>query len=106
MSLMLHGRSMSSEMDQMPEIVLQETLAAIQDRYLRAKTTTEPWHRQIRRWRDFYDQTHYKVRAKVNETQYPDPTPTNVVDVAVGVLGSHPLEFKAVGWSPSSEEQK
>lgn len=90
----------------MPEIVQQETLAAIQDRYLRAKTTTQPWHQQIRRWRDFYDQTHYKIRAKVNETQYPDPTPTNVVDVAVGVLGSHPLEFKAIGWTPSSEEEK
>ena len=90
----------------MPEIVMQESLAAIQDRYLRAKTTTQPWHQQIRRWRDFYDQTHYKVRAKVNETQYPDPTPTNIVDVAVGVLGSHPLEFKAIGWSPSSEEEK
>jgi hypothetical protein len=87
------------------EVLAQETLPAIQDRYRRARMLVGPWHGQIKRWRDFYDQTHYKVRAKVNETQYPDPTPTNVVDVAVGVLGSHPLEFKAVGWKPSPEEQ-
>ena len=88
------------------ETLVNETLPVILDRYRRAKTMAMPWHNQIKRWRDFYDQSHYKARAKINETQYPDPTPTNVVDVAVGVLGSHPLEFKAVGWSPSSEEQK
>jgi hypothetical protein len=90
----------------MPEILQDETLENIQDRYRRAKTICEPWHKEIQRWRDMYNFSHYKKRAKVNETQYPDPTPTNVVDVAVGVLGSHPLEFKAVGWQPSPEEEQ
>ena len=90
----------------MPEEILsQETLPNIQDRYRRAKTHVEPWHSQIKKWRSFYDMKHYIKKPKMNETQYPDPTPTNVVDVAVGVLGSHPLEFKAMGWKPDPDEQ-
>ena len=86
-------------------ILDQERLDVILDRYRRSKTLVLPWHNQIKKWRNFYDMNHYSKRAKVNETQYPDPTPTNVVDVAVGVLGSHPLEFKAIGWQPSPQEQ-
>jgi hypothetical protein len=91
----------------MPQDLLQEeTIEVITDRLGRAKKICKPWHQEIIRWRDMYNFSHYKARAKVNETQYPDPTPTNVVDVAVGVLGSHPLEFKAVGWKPSDEEEQ
>ena len=86
-------------------ILEQERLDVILDRYRRAKTSVRTWHEQIVKWRNFYDMKHYTKKAKVNETQYPDPTPTNVVDVAVGVLGSHPLEFKAIGWKPSPQEQ-
>ena len=86
-------------------ILEQERLDVILDRYRRAKTSVISWHEQIVKWRNFYDMKHYTKKAKVNETQYPDPTPTNVVDVAVGVLGSHPLEFKAIGWKPSPQEQ-
>lgn len=88
------------------EILASETLSAILDRRNRAVTETKEWHNAIQRWRNFYDMAHYEVRAKVNEVQYPDPTPTNVVDIAVGVLGSHPLEFKAIGWKPSYEEEQ
>jgi hypothetical protein len=88
----------------MPQDQLQdETIAVITDRLARAKKICGPWHDEIKRWRDMYNFSHYRARAKVNETQYPDPTPTNVVDVAVGVLGSHPLEFKAVGWAREEE---
>lgn len=88
------------------DILAQERLDVILDRYRRAKATVKPWHDQIKKWRSFYDMKHYSKRPKINETQYPDPTPTNVVDVAVGVLGSHPLEFKATGWQPSAQEQE
>lgn len=87
------------------ETLAEETLDVILDRHRRAISLVKPWHAQIQKWRSFYDMKHYSKRAKVNETQYPDPTPTNVVDVAVGVLGSHPLEFKAIGWQPSAAEQ-
>ncbi len=87
------------------DILADETLVNVQDRLRSAKRLVEPWHKQIRKWRAFYEMSHYNKRPKVNEIQYPDPTPTNVVDVAVGVLGSHPLEFKAVGWTPSPKEQ-
>ena len=90
----------------MPEDILaDETLTNVQDRLRSAKGVVKPWHGRIKKWRAYYNMSHYTKRAKVNETQYPDPTPTNVVDVAVGVLGSHPLEFKAVGWTPSPKEQ-
>ncbi len=87
-------------------ILEEETLSNVQDRLRAAKVLVKPWHKQIMRWRSFYNMAHYGKRPKMNEIQYPDPTPTNVVDVAVGVLGSHPLEFKAVGWSPSPQEQQ
>ena len=87
-------------------ILDEERLDVILDRYRRSKDIVRPWHKQIERWRSFYDMKHYNKRPKVNETQYPDPTPTNVVDVAVGVLGSHPLEFTAIGWQPSAAEVK
>jgi len=90
----------------MPSLLEEETIAVIQDRLGRAKKICTPWHDEIKRWRSMYNFSHYKQEAKVNETQYPDPTPTNVVDVAVGVLGSHPLEFKAIGWKPSDEEEQ
>ena len=91
----------------MPEDILaEETLVNVQDRLRSAKGLVKPWHGQIKRWRAFYEMAHYTKRPKTNEIQYPDPTPTNVVDVAVGVLGSHPLEFKAVGWTPSPQENQ
>ena len=88
------------------ELLREETIGVIQDRLRRAKKICSPWHGEIKRWRSMYNFAHYSKKPKVNETQYPDPTPTNVVDVAVGVLGSHQLEFRAIGWKPSPKEEQ
>ncbi len=86
-------------------VLEQETISNILDRKRRAARICEPWHNEIKRWRNIYNFKHYRSRAKTNETQYPDPTPTNTVDITVNILSSRPLEFRATGWNPSFEEQ-
>lgn len=70
-----------------------------------AKTYVTPWHTNIRRWRDWYDFKHYDKKPLANEERYPDPTPTNVVDLAVGILLGKPLEFKASGWQTDLQQE-
>lgn len=84
----------------------QEELSIILDRLRVAKDKTKEWHNEINRWRNLYNLLHYRHRPKKNESQYPDPTPTNVVDTTVNILGSHPIEFRATGWKPSPQEEK
>lgn len=74
--------------------------------YRRAKNFCKPWHENIRRWRALYDFQHYTKRAKVGEERYDDPTYTNVVDLAVGILLSNDMEWKAMSWSPSVPGQR
>ncbi|HEY5986283.1 MAG TPA: hypothetical protein VIV12_07905, partial [Streptosporangiaceae bacterium] len=71
-----------------------------------AQHASEDWHAQISHWRDLYKFIHYKTRPKPGETQYSDPSYTNTVDLAVGVLLGNNLDWKAYGWrsSPSEEE--
>src|SRR5690606_32741435 len=70
------------------------------------KTTCDRWHRDIEHRRDLYNFEHWKgVRAAPNEAQYADPTYTNSVDLAVGVLLANQLDWEAFGWTPSLAEE-
>lgn len=73
---------------------------AIADKFSR------PWHENIRRWRRWYDGQHYEKSALPYEERFADPTVTNVVDLAIGMLTTKPLEFSAYGWNPSADEEK
>ena len=70
-----------------------------------AQDESRAWHDQIKHWRDLYNQNHYKVRPKPGETQYADPIYLNTVDLAVGVILSNSLDWKAAGWTPSAVEE-
>ena len=84
----------------------EESVPKIKERLAVAKKWTDPWHGNIKRWREYYDFVHYKEKAKAQEKQYADPTYTNVVDLAVGILLANPVEFNAVGWEPSIGEDE
>ena len=71
-----------------------------------AKKYCQDWHKNIRGWRDWYNFIHYTKKKLPYEERYSDPTPTNVVDLAVGILTTKPLEFLAKGWNPSGEEEQ
>jgi len=70
-----------------------------------AKDHCKDWHNNIEKWRQWYDFKHYKEKPLPFEERYPDPTPTNVVDLAVGILVKKPVEFKAKGWDTSLDEE-
>jgi hypothetical protein len=72
----------------------------------RARKYTEPWHTNIRRWRKKYNFDHYTKRPNPGEDRYTDPTLTNAVDLAVGILQSNDMIWHATGFSPSSKENK
>jgi hypothetical protein len=72
----------------------------------RAKRYTEPWHKNIIRWRKKYNFDHYATDPKPGEDRYTDPTLTNAVDLAVGILQSNDMVWHATGFQPSSKENK
>src|SRR4030067_523694 len=65
-----------------------------------------PWHENIRRWRRLYEFDHYKGQPKAGEERFPDPTATNVTDLAVGIIVANGLEVRALGFSPSHGERE
>jgi hypothetical protein len=69
--------------------------------YSQAQTLCKRWHQQIDRWRELYDFVHNKTTPKENEYRFNDPTYTNTVDLAVGVLLANSLNWHAYGWSSS-----
>jgi hypothetical protein len=70
-----------------------------------ARSYCKPWHDSIIHWRKLYDLSgHYSGRKKVGEVQYKDPTYTNTVDLAVGILLANALRWRVFGWSPTSRE--
>ena len=70
-----------------------------------AEIHVRAWHKNIKRWRQWYDFEHYRKKALPYEERYPDPTPTNVVDLAVGIIQANEMKWSAKGWDPSPEEQ-
>jgi len=80
--------------------------ADIQQKWSSAKTFSAGWHRNVERWRRLYDFNHYSEDALSGEQRYIDPSYTNGVDVAVGILQSNEWVWKSRGLNPSSKEEK
>jgi hypothetical protein len=74
-------------------------------RIMRAKRHVEGWKKNIARWRKLYDMNHYNTKPKAGEIQYSDPTYTNTVDLAVGIMLANRLRWHAFGFTPSKQEQ-
>lgn len=90
-----------------PQTVTEgEELAIVTSRYNRAKENCRGWHDQIRGWRKLYNFDHYRETPKAQEQQYADPTPTNTVDLAVGILMANDMGWRAYGWKSSRTELK
>jgi len=70
-----------------------------------AKDFSVGWHKNIDRWRRRYSFDHYEKKPKPGEDRYVDPTYTNTVDLAVGILQSNEFVWRAQGLRPSSNEQ-
>ena len=88
------------------DVVGDMPLFEILDDYTQAKTSCKPWHDDIKKWRKWYDFDHYFNRGepKPGEERYEDPTPTNLVDTAVGIILAKGLEWKAMGFTPDMDE--
>ena len=73
-----------------------------------AKTMATKWHAPIRHRRNLYHFKHYEGMGKMKdgETRYADPTYTNTVDLAVGILHSNDFRWHVYGWSPDPQEMK
>ena len=78
------------------------TLKEYETYFAMASEYVKPWHKNIRGWRRWYNFDHYDKKALPNEERYPDPTPTNTVDLATGILLAKDVEFKAKGWESAS----
>lgn len=91
-----------------PNAVGDIDIADILADYAKAKKKCEPWHDNIERWRNWYDFNHYADRGKAKpyEERFEDPTPTNVVDTAVGIILAKGIEWKAQGFEPSLQEEE
>lgn len=83
-----------------------DTSNTIKQAYQRAKDICSPWHDEIKDWRKLYGFDHYTGKSLPHETRYEDPTYTNVVDLAVGILLANGLEFRARGWTLGTDEMK
>lgn len=74
--------------------------------YHESKISCSGWHENIKRWRRYYDFEHYTKKPLPGEERFSDPTFTNVVDLAVGILLANEVEWKVSSWNPSLVNQK
>ena len=88
----------------MEENVLGKEYQEVSARVLRAKTYVQPWKDNMERWRRLYNSKHYKLASNL-EPQYNDPTHTNTVDLAVGIMLKNKARWHAYGFNPSRKEQ-
>ena len=72
----------------------------------RAEAYVKDWHDNVDRWRRLYKMQHYDRAAGKREIQYNDPTYTNTVDLAVGIMLGNSMRWHSYGMSPSSTEQR
>jgi hypothetical protein len=87
------------------ELQHSEEFKDVVSRIERAKRHVNGWKDNIKRWRRLYDMDHYNNKPKANEIQYNDPTYTNTVDLAVGIMLANRLRWHAFGFNPSAQEQ-
>jgi len=74
--------------------------------YQSSRSFCQPWHDQIQRWRRYYKFKHYTKKPQPGESRFSDPTFTNVVDLAVGILLANDVEWKVSSYNPSMVNQK
>jgi hypothetical protein len=89
----------------MSEPITNDEVKDVIQRINRAKRHVDGWKENIKRWRRLYDMNHYTTKPKAGEIQYSDPTYTNTVDLAVGIMLANRLRWHAFGFTPSKEEQ-
>ena len=70
----------------------------------KAKELSNKWHKKIDIWRKYYNSQ--QASKDVDAPEYPDPTPLNVTDLAVGAILAKGIEWKAMGFTPSPEEER
>ena len=84
----------------------QTELSVITQRVSEAEDFVKAWHDNIKKWRKLYNLDHYKHEDDPNGKAYVDPTHTNTVDLAVGILQSNAFTWNARGLQPSSAEEE
>ena len=83
---------------------MDDNLNLIKTNIEKAKQFTKGWHSNIQVYRRFYNGEHYTGKTSLNETRFVDPTPTNVVDLATGIMLSNEVEWKAVSYRPEPDK--
>lgn len=69
----------------------------------RAKAFVKGWDDNIVRWRTLYDMNHYRSGVKGSD-KYSDPTYTNTVDLATGIILGNKLKWNVTGPANSQRE--
>lgn len=96
---------MEFQVDPAQQFIRDESESIIMARLAKAKGYIKPWHDGIKKRRRLYNLDHFDEPAKPHENQYPDPTPTNTVDLTVGIILANEQIWKAYGFEPSPEEE-
>jgi len=91
----------------MPEMIDRELYHVRQNIALAEKFSND-WHVNINKRRRLYNFKHYDDigEAKTSESRYADPTYTNTVDLAVGILLANEMVWHSQGFKPSEEEER
>lgn len=75
----------------------------VMQRIISAKNYADKWHKNIDKWRALYDMR--SVSGQISD-EYRDPTHTNSVDLAVGIMLANKIRYHAFGFNPSKREQQ
>jgi hypothetical protein len=74
----------------------------VMQRVLAAKQHVRDWHQNIDKWRALYDM---RPTGSQIQDEYRDPTHTNAVDLAVGIMLANKMRWHSYGFSTSKQEQ-
>lgn len=83
---------------------MDDNLNLILTNISKAEQFSKGWHENIEVYRRFYNGEHYVTKSHLNEPRFVDPTPTNVVDLAVGIMLSNEIEWKAITYRPEPDK--
>ena len=70
-----------------------------------AKVASQGWHDRIETYRKLYAFEQYQDKQG-NAIAYQDPSYTNSVDLAVGILLANRMDWQVKGWTPDEHEEK